>query len=176
MGEEEWREFVQKKDRVNENYELIFKLKNKNRKKLRDKTVIKFLQEKAGYWKEGIKHVTKYKYYVEKLSDGRKIYLLRPTFLNKGIDFQVWIENFDKKGNDKRPSHKDIVEDLKIKKRENRTKLPLLLEAIERVWNCEDPDKVIKKYLFNYKKGLSVELLLKTLVAFYRTRYNLLEL
>lgn len=98
-------------------FEIEFSLSDNSREKLRNKIVNKFLSEKGGYWKNGIKHVTRFKYFVEKLKDGRRIYLLRPTWLNKGIDFQVWIEKFN--GNsDKKPSHDDIFDDLKIKKEE----------------------------------------------------------
>ena len=87
---------------------------------------------------------------------------MRPTFLNKGIDFQVWVERFE--GNeDKRPSHKDVIEDIKIKMKENPQQIPELMKAIEEVWNCKEPDEVLKNYKFNFKKGFSVELLLKIL-------------
>ena len=126
------------------------------------KAVETFISEKPGYWKDGKKHVTRYNYFVENLKDGRRIYLKRPTFLNKGIDFQVWIEKFDGE-NDKRPSHQDIFKDLKLKKSENPKDIPKLIEAIDRVWNCEEPDEVLKDLKVNFKEGLSVELILKAL-------------
>ena len=88
--------------------------------------------------------------------------LLRPTFLNKGIDFQVWVEQF-KEEQDAKPSHKDILEDLKMKKKKNAIEFKLLFEAIERIWECEEPTTVLKDYSFSFKKGLSVELILKVL-------------
>ena len=81
-----------KDDKIFEENEVNFDLKLNSREELRKKTVDKFLSEKGGYWKDGVKHVTRYKYFVEKLTDGRRIFLLRPTYLNKGIDFQVWVE------------------------------------------------------------------------------------
>src|SRR5207247_6673056 len=70
--------------------------------------------------------------------------ILRPTFLNKGIDFQVWVEKFDGE-KDKRPSHGTIIEDVKEKLKESPTQKKALMAAIERVWNCEDPDKVLDR-------------------------------
>ncbi len=152
----------QKKNRVTEDFIIEFNLKGKSRKELRDMTVSKFLEEKRGYWEGGIKKTTKYKYFVEKLSDNKRIYLLRPTFLNKGIDFQVWVERFYEDG-DKRPSHKDIFQDLQSKKQEDPKDYQKLLEAIDRVWNCEEPNIVLKDFTFTFKKGFSVEMLLKIL-------------
>lgn len=151
-----------KVERAYEDFVVDFDLRSGTRESLRSAIVNAFLAEKGGYWKGGIKHVTRYKYFVEKLKDGKKIYLLRPTFLNKGIDFQVWVEKFEK-DKDKRPSHKDVFADVKIKKQERSADLENLVSAIERVWNCEEPDVVLKDMKFSYKKGLSMELLLKIL-------------
>ena len=93
-------------------------LNDKDKVSLRNKAVLRFLSEKGGYVKDGIKHVTNYRYNVELLKNGNKVFLLKPTWLNKGIDFQVMVEKFDN-GKDARPSHKDIFEDLKRKKQEN---------------------------------------------------------
>src|SRR3989344_1159533 len=151
-----------KDEKIYEEFSINLELKENSRDKLRKKIVNAFLNEKAGYWKDGKKHVTRYKYFVETLKDGRKLYLLRPTFLNKGIDFQVWVEKFDNI-DDKRPSHKDVFSDLKLKKKENVNDFSQLIVAIEKIWNCEEPDSVLKELQFSYKKGLNVELLLKIL-------------
>ena len=74
---------------VYDDFEIEWKLTDNSRKKLRNEVVKKFLAEPCGYWKNGIKHVTRFKYFVEKLEDGKRIFLLRPTYLNKDIDFQV---------------------------------------------------------------------------------------
>jgi len=153
---------AKKDDKIYEEYNLDFELRLNSREKLMKKAVETFISEKPGYWKDGKKHVTRYNYFVENLKDGRRIYLKRPTFLNKGIDFQVWIEKFDGE-NDKRPSHQDIFKDLKLKKSENPKDIPKLIEAIDRVWNCEEPDEVLKDLKVNFKEGLSVELILKAL-------------
>lgn len=153
---------VKKDDKIYEEYNVDLSLTLNSREELMKKAVETFISEKPGYWKDGNKHVTRYKYFVEKLEDGRRIYLKRPTFLNKGIDFQVWVEKFDGE-NDGRPSHKDIFKDLNLKKDENPKNIQKLLKAIDRVWNCEEPDKILSDIDFEYKKGLSIEMLLKIL-------------
>jgi len=138
---------MSKDDKIYEEYSINFDLKSNSREKLRKETVDKFLSEKGGYWKDGKKYVTRYKYYVENLKDGRRIFLLRPTFLNKGIDFQVWVEKMDGV-EDKRPSHKDFA---------------ILMKAIDEVWNCSEPDDVLKTRKMIFKEGFQVEMLLKIL-------------
>lgn len=151
-----------KDDKIYEEFEINFDLRLNSRDSLRKKAVEMFLSEKGGYWKNGLKHVTRYKYFVEKIKDGRRVFLLRPTYLNKGIDFQVWVEKMDGK-TDMRPSHQDVFKDLKIKMEENPNQIPILIKAIDRVWNCEEPDYVLKEIKVNFKKGFEVELLLKIL-------------
>src|SRR6266571_3490136 len=56
----------------------------------------------------------KYRYNVEKLADGSRIYLMRPTRLNKGCDFVIHCENFltFKNGNSRPPSQSDLIAEL----------------------------------------------------------------
>lgn len=145
-----------------EDFKINFTPQGTCRKDFRVQTVQAFLSEKEGYWKNNVKVVTRYKYFVEKLADNRQIFLFRPTFLNKGIDFQVWVERFQD-GVDKKPSHNDIINDLKKKKGDNPEEYRNLFEAIQRVWNCEDADKILEEYTFSFKNGFSVELILKVL-------------
>ena len=153
---------MSKDDKIYEEYSINFDLKSNSREKLRKETVDKFLSEKGGYWKDGKKYVTRYKYYVENLKDGRRIFLLRPTFLNKGIDFQVWVEKMDGV-EDKRPSHKDVFREIEIKKKENPKDFAILMKAIDEVWNCSEPDDVLKARKIIFKEGFQVEMLLKIL-------------
>jgi hypothetical protein len=149
--------------RVYDEFEIEWNITDNSREELRTKVVNKFLSEKGGYWKDGIKHVTRFKYFVEKLKDDRRIYLLRPTYLNKGIDFQVWVEKFDGV-EDRRPSHKDIFNDLKMKKKENSKDLPKLIQMIDDIWNCQEPNYILKKYdKISFSVGFPIELLLKIL-------------
>lgn len=60
-----------------------------------------------------------YRYFVEVLGDGKRIYLERPGRLNKGCDFVIVVEDLflHKNGNDKPPGHEDLLTDLRRKKR-----------------------------------------------------------
>ena len=68
-------------------------------------------REVIGWWLDekpgapGFKN--KYRYYVEVLRDGTRIFLDRPAILNRGIDFQIKCEGFClyKNGNCAPPSH-----------------------------------------------------------------------
>jgi hypothetical protein len=143
--------------------EINWILTDNSRGELRKKVVLKFLSEPGGYWKNGVKHVTHFRYFVEKLEDGRRIFLVRPTFLNKGIDFQVWVERFDGIS-DKKPSHKHIFNDLRLKKKENSQDFPKLIQMIDDVWNCQEPDAVLKAFDKNaFRQGFPVEMVLKIL-------------
>ena len=61
---------------------------------------------------------TKYRYFVETLQSGSRIYLERPGRLNKGCDFVIYIENSYKwnNGNDRPPDHGFVLNDLTLKK------------------------------------------------------------
>ncbi|WP_462137148.1 hypothetical protein [Candidatus Mycalebacterium sp.] len=79
----------------------------------------------------------KYRYFVEDLSNGKRIYLERPARLNKGCDFVIFIEDLFlyKNGNDKPPSHKDLFADLKRKKKFlSSGDWKELIRAIEKVY------------------------------------------
>ncbi len=148
--------------KVFEQYVIYLNLNASSCEEFREKIVHKFLNEKKGYRKGDEKHITKYKYIVETLKDGRHIYLIRPAPLNKGMDFQVWVEKmYDNK--DVKPSYEDILNDLRIKKEENPIDFYKLIKLIESVWNCTDPNIVLKNVKLNFRKGLSLELLLKIL-------------
>ena len=97
------------------------------------------------------------------LEDGRRIFLLRPAFLNKGIDFQVWVQKFDGYF-DHMPSHKDVFADLRKKAKENPANIPQLGRLIDQVYTCQEPDSVLGKEDKNlFHEGLPIEMLLKVL-------------
>ncbi|MFA4946343.1 MAG: DNA adenine methylase [Candidatus Micrarchaeia archaeon] len=140
-------------------------LKNKTREEFRRSIVTCFLLENKGYWDDEVQHVMHYTYFVETIADGSRIYLKRPARLNKGMDFQVNAENFLKyeNGNNKPPSHKDIIKDLKNKKKEAPKKFAQLMKLIARVYNCEEPDEVLSGSNLKFNSGATIELLLKLL-------------
>jgi len=85
-----------------------------------------------------------YRYDVEKLSDGSWIYLMRPTRLNKGADFVIYCERFTKfkNGNDKPPSHVDLMSEF-CQLGHPAPQLKELLTALRRIWDCENSNKVL---------------------------------
>ncbi len=104
---------------------------------------------------------SRYRYDVEKCQDGRLVYLLRPTWLNKGFDFQINLEGFQSKSNEA-PKHEDIFNDLALKKRESQESYKRFLRLIDLVYGCEEPDHVVAQEptLF-FQAGLAVDTLLK---------------
>ena len=81
----------------------------------------------------------KYRYFVETLVDGNRIYLERPGRLNKGCDFVIYIENHIvwKNRNDKPPAHEFIITDLYMKKNAlSCLEWNLLLAGIESIYSC----------------------------------------
>lgn len=108
----------------------------------------------------------KTRYYVETLSNDKRIYLERPTFLNKGCDFVLYAEDVItyKNGNDKAPSHNDVLNDLKIKKSTlSLEQYAELLEAIKCIYNMR-PYSEAKAHVENLPQvEWSYELLLKLL-------------
>ena len=103
---------------------------------------------------------TKYQYIVERLSDGRRIYLVRPT-RRFNFDFEIWVESVGE--SDIRPSHDDIINDLVAKLKEDREKFRELMELIKEVYECKDPNDILGKRKIEFEIGESVEYLLKVL-------------
>jgi len=108
----------------------------------------------------------KYKgYEVEQLSDGRKIVITKPggkfTFGKiRREDFMVWVYN----PNDSTLwliSHKDIYNDLKEKGKVNPSKTIKIIDTLEKVFNGEDPDDVLKDTKLSNPTGEPPEVLLK---------------
>lgn len=111
---------------------------------------------------------SKYEYNVETDNAGNRIYLKRPTNLNKGFDFEVHVSNtrfrhIDKNGRIKhntRPSHDNIIEDLTKKKAENLAQFTLLLTVIDRIFNCIEID--YQEYnAFSFQQGYAVDMICK---------------
>ena len=133
-----------------------------SRNELRKYVVLKFIEEKAG---QGTgKLVSRYKYIVEIFSDGRKLYLLRPARFKMGFDFQIWMENWNKSNTDGMPSYKDIIQDLKLKEKENQQNFNILLQAIDKIFICEDDDRILnwlKAKNIIFSNGENIDVLLK---------------
>ena len=114
---------------------------------------------------------TKYRYFVETLVSGNRIYLERPGRLNKGCDFVIYIENVHqwKNGNDRPPNHDYILNDLSLKKQSlNQAQWTLLISSIRSVYNCETYNTAVQ-HISNLPvvDGHSYETLLKIMKWFF---------
>jgi hypothetical protein len=137
-----------------------------DRAKFRKEIINIFLNETAGTGKGA--NTTRYKYNVCVLADGSKVYLSRPANFNNGFDFTLNVEktNFNlglknNKGNTKRastrPTHENILTDLRNKKTENNVLYNSLIAQVDLIFNCQQPTKVN----FAFKSGHSSELILE---------------
>jgi hypothetical protein len=113
---------------------------------------------------------TKYRYFVETLSNGSKIYLERPGRLNKGCDFVIFIENLItfQNGNDKPPKHDFIFDDLQIKKNElSQIEWDSLMNGVTEIYNCQ-PYNTAESHISTLPLcGLAYEIDLKLLRWFF---------
>lgn len=132
-----------------------------DRRSVRDEVVTTWLKEDPGDLQS--KH--RYRYDVEQLGDGNLIYLLRPTQLNKGIDFVIYCEGFLcwKNGNCKPPKHDDLISELDaVISNSNGRQIDRRAElsrALGRIWRCEKPELVLEDLRLNL--GLRAERALK---------------
>lgn len=113
---------------------------------------------------------TKYRYFVETLKNGSRIYLERPAQLNKGCDFVIYIENFNlwKNGNDRPPNHKFVIKDLKKKKKQLSAKQwNNFLLAVKEIYKSSPYSDTVKYTKRTPKIGLDFELLLKLIRWFF---------
>lgn len=112
---------------------------------------------------------TKYRYNVETCEDGTKVYLLRPTWLNKGFDFQVNVEGFRSRTRKPRgatiemPSHKDVIYDLQRKVKESPRLAEELFQAVCEVYDCAEPGEILHRHkrLRKFRAGLPIDKTLK---------------
>lgn len=109
---------------------------------------------------------SKYEYYVETDNVGNRIFLKRPTNLNKGFDFEVHVSNIrfkhvNKKGRvsySNRPSHENIIDDLSAKKAEDPGQYANLISMIDRIFNCIEIDP--QEYnAFTFQSGYPVDMI-----------------
>ncbi|WP_294427178.1 DNA adenine methylase [uncultured Streptococcus sp.] len=134
------------------------------RNEVRMRVVNKFSQENPGLGSG--EDASKYKYFVETLETGDRVYLQRPANLHNGFDFLVCVENMDysEPGKRKRnfPKHTDFGKDLQIKKDENPEMYKKLYDLLHKVFSCEDvSDNEIEALTF--KKGYPVDQIVKTM-------------
>jgi len=134
----------------------------KNRNNLRKIVINCFTKEKAGHGTGD--DTSKYKYIVETLSSGKKIYLTRPAPLSKGFDFIIHVEDAVFINGRDNPKHDDISEDLRNKKQKDKQAYAKLMHALENVFYCKDLEHIYPEYesdLAIFTEGLSPELIMK---------------
>ena len=108
---------------------------------------------------------THYIYYVETLSNGKRIFLRRPAWLHNGFDFVVCVENtnFNPTGRFRNnPSHKDIFNDLVKKKKENYTIYNQLHKIMGDTYNCKSID-LLEASKLEFRSGHPCELIIGSL-------------
>ena len=116
-----------------------------------------FLDEIPGTGKGEL--TSKYHYIVKRKGD-QEVYLKRPAQFNNGFDFTLNVSNinFNPYGRKTtRPTHGNIIDDLILKKKNSNILFKELKLQIDKIYNCQDPDKVE----FNFGVGLDTEILLE---------------
>lgn len=128
-----------------------------NRVKLRKEIINIFLNEVPGTGKG--EFTSKYNYIVMK-KDDNEVYLKRPAQFNNGFDFTLNVSNINFNPNGKattRPTHQNIIDDLAQKRKENTKIYDELKIQIEKIYNCQNPNKVE----FDFRVGINSEILLE---------------
>ncbi len=128
--------------------------------------IMLFLEEDHGTSEEW----NYYDYYVETGKNGKRVYLHRPAYKNKGMDFEVRVEDYQfrygKYGNvissGNRPSHSEIWNDVNEKVVENPDDGQKLKELITNIYNCEEPNEALMDSC-HFTTGLPLDLLLYTI-------------
>lgn len=143
-------------------YYLELPISETDRIGIRKALIHAFLEEAAGSGKGDLR--SEYYYWVETLQNGNRIFLKRPSRLNKGFDFEVNVEgaNFGKLRRSTMPSHSSIFEDLKVKLAENAGEFRKLVALIEVIYRCENVDNTTMLAL-KFETGHSAETILKSI-------------
>lgn len=137
----------------------------RNRNTLRQIVIKKLWEEVPG--KGRGEQTAHYLYYVEKLSNEKRIFLTRPAIRRQGFDFLIHVENYQFLNKKNNPKHDDITMDLK-KKKSNKPKLyENLREMINKVFLCCDPDDLLSKTNISFSAGYPVDLILKVCKWFF---------
>lgn len=143
--------------------QLTVTIKASSREEYHKKLIMLFLEEKHGTSQEW----NYYYYYVETGKNGKRVYLKRPAYKNKGMDFEVRVEDYQFRygkynniistGN--RPKHDEIWDDVYNKVVENPEDRQKLRVLITQVYNCEEPNEDIINSC-HFTTGLPLDLLL----------------
>lgn len=133
-----------------------------SRRQLSEWVIRKFLKEEPGTGKGEL--TSKYTYFVEKLLDGKRIYLTRPTRL-KGFDFEIRVEGVNfatgQQRSTNRPSHAVVYTDLNMKKAEDPQSYSELFDLIEHIYSCDVEVRLEDYANIKFASGMPVDMLLK---------------
>ena len=146
--------------------QIIVSINATTREGYHKQLIMLFLEEEHGTSEEW----NYYDYYVETGKNGKRIYLHRPAYKNKGMDFEVRVEDYQfrygKYGNvissGNRPSHSEIWNDVNEKVVENPDDGQKLKELITSIYNCEEPNEALMDSC-HFTTGLPLDLLLYTI-------------
>lgn len=108
-----------------------------DRAQIRSQLINVFLQEEPGSGTGDF--ASKYVYNADRLIDGECIQIKRPATLNNGMDFAVHIGGhfFRATATGNRPSHRDIFNDLLLKKSERPREYREVVALINKAYGCE---------------------------------------
>ena len=130
---------------------------SQDRELFRSEIINLFLRESPGTGKGVL--TSKYRYVV-KIVGEKEIYLNRPAQFNNGFDFTLNVSNikFNIGGRSTtRPTHGNILDDLRAKKDENPGLYSEMRQEIVRIYECLTPNKI----LFKFNVGINSEILLE---------------
>lgn len=148
-----------KLDIITENSEI-------NRNNLRKLAITEFSKERAGTGKGEL--ATNYKYIVETLKSGERVYITRPAFNKMGFDFLIHVENYKFSNGRDNPKHEDLIEDIKLKIENKNGLNKILLSDLEKIYSCHEPNEETIDYdTYSNLPGFPIDLILKTSKWFF---------
>ena len=148
---------------------MVLRMKKKSRKNIYTHTIelkkIKIENSKRDFFRQEIEKIPYQGYEVEDISDGRKIVISKPGGKSiygstKREDFLVFIYEPSKNGL-WLISHKNILEDLEEKANVNPKETIKIIEALDRVFKGEEPDRVLQDLNLTNPTGEEPEVLMK---------------
>lgn len=144
------------------------KISTGTRREIREKVVREFLNETPGTGTGEL--ANKYRYFVETLSDGKRVFLTHPAWLNKGFDFEIRVQDMKfptvRGRTTDRPNHSIILEDLKQKKAHAPKAYVNLFKLIKRIYACQEVTPQDCEHLA-FGTGLPVDLILSVITWFF---------
>lgn len=130
-----------------------------DRSEIRKQLINIFLEERPGTGKD--ENCSKYEYIVYDNSLNI-VYLKRPAQFNNGFDFTIHVSNINFNPNGRRttrPTHSNILDDLRGKRIENPELYEILIFQIENIYNCLP----YNLQTISFSTGLSTDILFETI-------------